>query len=90
MNIFFKYKKKFKDRKEKSFGKHFLDFEIPCVFPEQIRNTLFNYKDDIAEVKMSSGRVGLYKIFKKRVSVIFEDTGQRDYKCCWLGYKDEK
>ncbi len=86
----FDRQKRYIKKARKAAKKFNLDFEHRCCFRHQL-----NYKGlrkgngEIVEVPMESGKIGLYKIISERYSLIFEDTGQRNWKFEFQGYKGD-
>lgn len=68
--------------------KYNMDFEHRCCFRAQLDyKGLLHGNGEIVEVPMQSGKTGLYKVESERYNIAFEDTGQRNWKFEFQGYK---
>ena len=68
--------------------KYNMDFEHRCCFRAQLNyKGLTHGNGEIVEVPMQSGKIGLYKVVSERYNIAFEDTGQRNWKFEFQGYK---
>jgi hypothetical protein len=73
----------------KAAKKFNLDFEHRCCFRNQLNyKGLRNGNGEIVEVLMQSRKIGLYKVTSERYNYAFEDTGQRNWKFEFQGYKE--
>lgn len=81
-----------KERTEKDFGKHKNDFEHRCKFRDQIlkigRGTKHGDGEEV-EVDMRSGKTAIFKLYSERYNYVFEDTGQKNWRYLFVGYKEQ-